>query len=178
VGLEAIAMSCPILEELYLDNPAYGILNRMEKMNLRNLKINKFSCDELLSVLEVMGHKLTTLSLLKGKGALEIGTVIRACPSLVDFNCYMMDSLSFFMGNRFDNIEGLEILGCPISLDSLKDLLCRLNTLKRLAIDTVNFTDEDMIAIFVENDFAHLEDLWFTFAPNLTMTSVEVKKYF
>ncbi|XP_011207695.2 uncharacterized protein LOC105229250 [Bactrocera dorsalis] len=53
-------------------------------------------------------------------------------------------------------------------------LICSCRQLKRLAVDSINFTDEDIINIFVEHDFYALEDVWFTLAPNLTVQSIEI----
>ncbi|KPU73819.1 uncharacterized protein Dana_GF15683, isoform C [Drosophila ananassae] len=46
--------------------------------------------------------------------------------------------------------------------------------LKRLAVDTVEFTDEDIMSMFVQHDFKVLEDIWFTLAPELTVQAVEL----
>uniref|UniRef100_A0A0K8V448 Uncharacterized protein n=1 Tax=Bactrocera latifrons TaxID=174628 RepID=A0A0K8V448_BACLA len=173
--LRVIMKTCPHLESLYLDTPKAGSLSVLTSTFLRKLKVYKFSCAEVMEVLDRIGHNLSHLTMIKGVGHMEISEIVRACPLLVDLDCYMMDGLSYTKdSNRFECLEGLEMLSSPMSNTSLKMLICSCRQLKRLAVDSINFTDEDIINIFVEHDFYALEDVWFTLAPNLTVQSIEI----
>jgi len=60
----------------------------------------------------------------------------------------MIDSLSYGQGHaKFQQLEGLEILSSAIMNSSLKAFLCNSTDLKRLAVDTVDFTDEDIMRL-------------------------------
>lgn len=172
--LRIIVKTCPQLESLYLDTPNKGILHILKNKFLRKIKIYKFLCSELISALEVNGRNLSHLTMMKGTGNLDIGKLTRLCPMLIDLDCYMMELMSYDYVRKFENLEGLEMLSSPINESSLKSFICNSTTLKRLAVDTVSFNDEDITSIFVENDFLELEDVWFTLAPNLTITSIEI----
>ncbi|XP_067623600.1 uncharacterized protein [Eurosta solidaginis] len=173
--LRIIVKTCPHLESLYLDTHKAGALHVLEKTFLRKLKIYKFSCVELMEVLDKIGHNLCNLTMIKGVGHLEISKLARICPMLIDLDCYMMDGLSYARDtNRFECLEGLEMLSSPMSSVSLKMLICSCRQLKRLAVDSINFSDEDIVNIFVEHDFNLLEDVWFTLAPNLTVQAIEI----
>ncbi|XP_055702659.1 uncharacterized protein LOC129801522 [Phlebotomus papatasi] len=174
--LDAIVSCCPRLENLYMDTPDAGILHKMRHLkNLERLKLYKFSCKELDSVLTSgLGTRLRFLTLIKGRGTLDLGKLATICPGIIDLDCYMMDLLLFASDHTFENLEGLEILNSSMVLSSLKHFVAKHITLKRLAIDTVHFTDEDMMSLFVENNFNVLEDIWFTSAPNLTISTVEI----
>ncbi|XP_017075395.2 uncharacterized protein LOC108110722 isoform X1 [Drosophila eugracilis] len=174
--LQVIMQMCPKLETLYLDSPKTGSLRALHTRNLRKLKIYKFVVAELLPLLErPIGRNLRHLTMIKGLGNLELGKLARLCPSLIDLDCYMIDSLSYGQGHaKFQQLEGLEILSSTIMTSSLKAFLCNSTDLKRLAVDTVDFTDEDIMSMFMQHDFKVLEDVWFTLAPELTVQSVEL----
>lgn len=142
--MDAIKETCPKLEYLYLDTPDRGILSKMNDMKLFKLKLYRFDCAELYPVLENIGNHLIHVTLIKGRGTMEIGRLITACPSLIDLDFYMMDMLSYSSEKCFNRLQGLEILSSPLQLWSLKYFICNTPTLKRLAIDSVTFTDEDM----------------------------------
>lgn len=142
--LDAIIKTSPLLESIYLDTPQPGIIHKLTVLKLRKLKIHKFSCIEFYPVVDVIGRYLGHLTLIKGSGTLEIGKLITACPLLLDLDLYMMDTLSYTSDKAFGRLQGIEILSSPIQLWSLKYFICNTPTLKRLAVDTVNLTDEDM----------------------------------
>lgn len=181
--LDAIVSTCPELESIYLDSPNSGILNKLSALKLRQIKIYRFSCSEFIDVLEDIGDRLVHLTLIKGKGSIDLGRIAFTCSNIIDLDCYMMEQLLYTFERKFNGIEGLEILNSPMAATSLKHFLCRSTSLKRLAVDTVHFTDDDMVGIFLENRFNWLEDIWFTSAKNLTLNTVEVnmmkiKQYF
>ncbi|KAH8391857.1 hypothetical protein KR215_005918 [Drosophila sulfurigaster] len=173
--LQVLLQTCPQLEALYLDSPKLGCLRALQTRQLRKLKICKFVVAELISLLErPMGQKLRHLTLIKGSGNLDLGKLARLCPSLIDLDCYVVESLSYASQVRFQQLEGLEILSCDMMTSSLKAFLCNTTDLKRLAVDSVDFTDDDIISMFVQHDFKVLEDIWFTLAPELTVQAVEL----
>lgn len=150
--LQVILQTCPHLETLYLDSPKLGCLRALQARTLRKFKICKFVVAELLSLLErPMGRNLRHLTMIKGTGNLDLGKLARVCPSLVDLDCYVIDSLSYVQSQvRFEQLEGLEILSCDMLTSSLKAFLCNTTDLKRLAVDSVDFTDEDIIRYCIE----------------------------
>ncbi|XP_055586731.1 uncharacterized protein LOC129739348 isoform X2 [Uranotaenia lowii] len=172
--LDAIISTCPKLVDIYLDYPEAGILQKLKAVSLKRLKLYKFSCVELLSLLEPKGDILRHLTLIKGRGTLEVHNLIRCSPNLVDLDFYLMDSLTFSGDRGFHDLQGLEILSSPISQTGLLDLLSHNTSLKRIAIDSVPFTDEEFCNLLVEKDFYQLEDIWFTTAPHMTMASIEM----
>lgn len=174
-AMDAIVCICPELESIYLDTPVNGILRKMSSLKLRHIKLYKFNSLELLETLELIGGRLIHLTLIKGKGMLDIGKLAVTCSGLIDLYCYMMEQLTYSMDRSFNCLQSLEILNSPLATACLKNLISKSLYLKRLAVDTVHFTDEDIIEIFLENDFKHLEDIWFTSATNLTITSVDVR---
>ncbi|XP_017855430.1 uncharacterized protein LOC108608527 isoform X2 [Drosophila busckii] len=174
--LRIIMQTCPQLETLYMDSPKLGALRALQNGTLRKLKICKFAVAELLALLErPLGRNLRHLTMIKGTGNLELGKLARLCPALIDLDCYLIESLSYAQCHvRFQQLEGLEILSSDILTSSLKSFVCNCTDLKRLAVDSVDITDEDIISIFVQHDFHILEDIWFTLAPSLTVQAVEL----
>uniref|UniRef100_A0A0A1WH27 F-box protein SKP2B n=1 Tax=Zeugodacus cucurbitae TaxID=28588 RepID=A0A0A1WH27_ZEUCU len=149
--LRVIMKTCPHLESLYLDTPKAGSLSVLTSTYLRKLKVYKFSCAEVMEVLDKIGHNLSHLTMIKGVGHMEISEIVRACPLLVDLDCYMMDGLAYTKDtHRFECLEGLEMLSSPMSNTSLKLLICSCRQLKRLAVDSINFTDEDIVNVCSE----------------------------
>ncbi|XP_011178545.2 uncharacterized protein LOC105209689 isoform X2 [Zeugodacus cucurbitae] len=149
--LRVIMKTCPHLESLYLDTPKAGSLSVLTSTYLRKLKVYKFSCAEVMEVLDKIGHNLSHLTMIKGVGHMEISEIVRACPLLVDLDCYMMDGLAYTKNtHRFECLEGLEMLSSPMSNTSLKLLICSCRQLKRLAVDSINFTDEDIVNVCSE----------------------------
>lgn len=142
--LDAIIKTSPELENVYLDTPDRGILAKLNTLKLTVLKLFQFDAVELYPVLDAVGKYLAHLTLIKGQGTMDIGKVITACPGLLDLDFYMMDMLSYTSDKCFARLQGLEILSSPIQLWSLKYFICNTQSLRRLAVDTVNFTDEDM----------------------------------
>ncbi|XP_064541831.1 uncharacterized protein LOC135430923 [Drosophila montana] len=174
--LNVMMQTCPQLETLYLDSPKLGALRALQTRTLRKFKICKFVVAELLSLLErPIGRNLRHLTMIKGTGNLELGKLARLCPALIDLDCYVLESLSYAQTKaRFQQLESLEILSCDMMTSSLKAFLCNTTDLKRLAVDSVDFNDEDIVSMFVQHDFKVLEDIWFTLAPELTVQAVEL----
>ncbi|XP_053698752.1 uncharacterized protein LOC128745699 [Sabethes cyaneus] len=172
--LDAIVSACPNLVDLYLDCPESGILSKLANTYLRRLKLYKFSCSELFTLLESIGDSLRHLTVIKGRETMELHRLVRCCAQLIDLDLYMMDSLTFSGQHGFRDLQGLEILNSPISQPGLRSLLSLTTTLKRLAVDSFTFDDEDFCSLMIEKDFYQLEDIWFTTAPHLSITSVEV----
>ncbi|EDW63956.1 uncharacterized protein [Drosophila virilis] len=174
--LNVMLQTCPQLETLYLDSPKLGALRALQTCTLRKLKICKFIVAELLSLLErPIGRNLRHLTMIKGTGNLELGKLARLCPTLIDLDCYVIESLSYAQTQaRFQQLESLEILSCDMLTSSLKAFLCTTTDLKRLAVDSVDFNDDDIVSMFVQHDFKVLEDIWFTLAPELTVQAVEL----
>ncbi|XP_075151817.1 uncharacterized protein LOC142225862 isoform X2 [Haematobia irritans] len=173
--LTVIVKTCPNLQSLYLDTPKAGCLHILEKTFLRKLKIYKFSCPELLSLLNITGTYLNHLTMIKGNGEIELDKLAFICPGLVDLDCYMMEGLTYTSPyhHKFSSLEGLEMLSSPISNAALKSLICNTTQLKRLAVDSVSLNDDDIVSIFIRHNFNSLEDIWFTLAPNLTIQSIQ-----
>uniref|UniRef100_A0A1B0GK90 Putative f-box protein n=1 Tax=Lutzomyia longipalpis TaxID=7200 RepID=A0A1B0GK90_LUTLO len=146
--LDAIVSCCPNLENLYMDTSDAGILKKLRHLkHLERLKLYKFSCKELDSVLmNGLGGRLRFLTLIKGRGTMDLGKLASICPAIVDLDCYLMEHLIYASDHTFESLEGLEILNSTIVLSSLKHFVAKHTTLKRLAIDTVHFTDEDMMS--------------------------------
>lgn len=147
--LRVVVKTCPKLESLYLDTPKAGCLKLLSNTILRKLKIYKFSSTELLGLLERIGQYLEHLTMIKGNGELELSTLSSLCPVLRDLDCYMMDGLTYtnFSHYRFCRLEGLEMLSSPISNAALKSLICNTTQLKRLAVDSISFNDEDIVRL-------------------------------
>jgi hypothetical protein len=142
--LEAVARTCPNLEHIYLDSPAPGSLHHMKTMKLKRLKICKFSCSELLQLLDEIGKYLVHLTVIKGAGNLDIGRLVRSCCCLMDLDFYLMDALTYLYERSFPQLEGLEILNSPLAAICLRSFICNTTTLKRIAVDQISFNDEDM----------------------------------
>ncbi|XP_053658274.1 uncharacterized protein LOC128707348 [Anopheles marshallii] len=172
--LDAIVRSCPRLEHIYLDSPEAGILEKLRSVKLRRMKLYKFSSYELVGLMEHIGKALYHLTVIKGYGPLEIDRLVRSCPNLIDLDFYMMDSLTFTGDTSFGNLQGLEILSSPIQKPSLRRFICHTTSLRRLAVDAVTFSDEDISSMVIEHDFYQLEDVWFTSAPYLSIAAVEI----
>lgn len=144
--LDAIVSTCPELESLYLDTPENGILHKISSLKLVRLKLYKFCCNEFSQIIKSIGPNLLHLTVIKGRNDLDIGKIATNCSSLIDLDCYMMENLIYNSDcPKFENILGLELLNSPISVSSLKNFISRSTSLKRLAVDSVGFSDEDMI---------------------------------
>lgn len=144
--LDAIVSCCPELENIYLDTPTAGILGKLAELRrLQQLKLYKFCCNELDLLLQNIGFNLHYLTVIKGKGVMDISRLAQRCPALVDLDCYLMELLIFSCDYRFEKIEGLEILNSCIGHSTLKNLIAaHSNTIQRLAIDTIPFSDDDL----------------------------------
>lgn len=142
--IDAIVQMCPELESIYLDTPDSGVMHKLKSLSLRKFKIYKFCCVELEQLLESIGRNLNHLTVIKGRGTMDLGRLARSCSGLIDLDCYMMDLMTYTCDRKFDNLQGLEMLNSPFTNTSLKRFVCNTQSLKRLAIDSITFTDEDM----------------------------------
>jgi hypothetical protein len=82
---------------------------------------------------------------MKGSNVLDVGIIIQNCPNLIDLDFYMMDELTCLTAENFNQLQSLEILNSPMSSTVLRELICNCHrTVRRLAVDTVPFTDYEM----------------------------------
>lgn len=142
--MDVIIQMCPALDSIYLDTPDAGVMLKLKTINLKKFKVYKFSCAELTELLESIGKNLGHLTVIKGRGPLDLGKLARSCAGLVDLDCYMMELLTYACDRKFENLQGLEMLNSPFSNSALRHFVCNTPTLKRLAVDSITFTDEDM----------------------------------
>jgi hypothetical protein len=144
--MNAIASACPDLKLIYLDSPDPNVLHKLTSLrNLQRLKIYKFNCSEIYHVLKRIGTQLKHLTCMKGSNVLDVGIIIQNCPNLIDLDFYMMDELTCLTAENFNQLQSLEILNSPMSSTVLRELICNCHrTVRRLAVDTVPFTDYEM----------------------------------
>lgn len=144
--MEAIVRMCPLLESLYLDTPERGVVARVADFAqpVQRLKLHKFCCREFAELAERTGGALLHVTLVKGRGALDLGRLARWCGGLVDLDLYMMDGLLYVGERPFPGLCGLEMLSSPLSNAALRHLVGLAPRLQRLAVDQVGFSDEDM----------------------------------
>lgn len=147
--ITAICRTCPDLKHLYLDTPEPSILHHLTKLRkLQHLKIYRFQCDEIIPILKVIGSQFHNLIFMKGLGIMDVIHLIKYCPNLIDLAFYMMNELTLNIAyiEEFKRLESLEVLNSPMSAITLKNLICNCHrTIRRLAIDVVPFTEEEMV---------------------------------
>lgn len=154
--MECIVRMCPQLESLYLDTPESGVLRRLgEELTtvsasassaLQRLKVHKFCCREFgeLAEMPAVGGALVHVTLMKGRGALDLGRLARFCGALADLDLYMMDGLMYVGEREFPALGGLEMLSSPLSTAALRHFVCRAPKLQRLAVDQIGWNDDEM----------------------------------
>lgn len=137
---------CPLLESIYLDTPERGVLARVAELAqpVQRLKVHKFCCREFAELAERVGNALLHVTLIKGRGVLDLGRLARWCSGLVDLDLYMMDGLMYVGERPFEALCGLEMLSSPLSNAALGHFVGRAPRLQRLAVDQVGFSDGDM----------------------------------
>lgn len=176
VALASIVECCPELREIYLGTPSPGILHQLSRLDkLEKIKLYKFECEELDELLQLIGSKIRHLTVIKGRGLFDLTLLATMCPHMVELDCYLMEMLVYNGDRKFGELEAIEILNSTINLGFLKNfIVTHASVLRRLAVDAINFTDEDVILLFEANvAFPRLEDVWFTSAPNLSIKAVE-----
>lgn len=147
--MEVIIQMCPILESVYLDTPQSGVVLQMQVIRLRRIKLYKFCCKELGHLLELIGGNVQHLTVIKGRGTMNLGKLAQDCGRLMDLDCYMMEALTYVNDRKFDNLLELEILNSPFSNNALRHFICNAPTLQRLAVDTITLNDEDIARYFI-----------------------------
>lgn len=142
--MDVIIQMCPLLESIYLDTPETGVMLQMSAIQLRRIKLYKFCCKELNQLLGSIGKNVQHLTVIKGRGTMNLGELARNCADLIDLDCYMMEALTYVNERKFDNIRGLEILNSPLANTALRKFICNAPSLQRLAVDTITLNDEDI----------------------------------
>lgn len=145
-AMNAMCKACPNLKLIYLDSPEPNVLHKLTSFGmLQSLKIYKFNCSEIYHVLKRIGRQLRHLTFLKGRNIMDVGLIIHNCPNLIDLDFYMMDELTCLTDENFNQLQSFEILNSPMSSTVLRNLICNCHqTIRRLAVDIVPFTDTDM----------------------------------
>lgn len=142
--MDCIVKMCPNLESIYLDTPDSGVIIKLKDTMISKLKIYKFQCSELMDLFQQVGANITQLTMINGRGSIELGNLARQCTSLIDMDCYMMDQITYLLDTHFTTLQGLEMLNSPINPTSLKKFISNTPTIIRLAIDSVSFDDDDI----------------------------------
>lgn len=144
--MNALCSACPDLKLIYLDSPEPNVLHKLTSFrSLHRLKIYKFNCSEIYHVLKRIGTQLRHLTCMKGSNIMDVGIIIQSCPNLIDLDFYMMDELTSLTDEHFSRLQSFEILNSPMSSTVLRNLICNCHqTIRRLAVDIVPFTDYEM----------------------------------
>jgi hypothetical protein len=175
-ALNAIVKLCPKLESIYLDRPADGVIGRLHLIsNVKQVKLNRFNCTELNSLLPNCGGKLETLELLVGKGVVDMSLVASHCPQLKKLVCYKMEFLTHYEQVMFPSLTKLEILHSLITTSCVRYLMSSSPHIEELSIgEDIDLTDSDFADILEETALPQLRELWFQSARNLSRITVEV----
>lgn len=144
--MNAICSTCPHLKHLYIDSPEPNILTRLTSLrNLERLKIYRFKCEDIVPVFKCIGSQFRHVTLMKGRGIMDVTLLIHYCPNLIDLDFYMMDELTCTTNEDFKQLRSIEMLNCPMSSTTLRHLICNCHqTIRRLAVDVMPFTETEM----------------------------------
>lgn len=145
--MNAICKTCPHLEHLYVDSPEPNAISQLTALrHLQRLKIYRFKSDEIMPVIKCIGSQFRHLTLMKGKGIMDVAILIHHCPNLIDLDFYMMHDLTCSCEENFKQLQTLEILNSSMSPTTLRHLICNCHqTIRRLAVDIMPFTEEEMV---------------------------------
>ncbi|PSN49502.1 hypothetical protein C0J52_14262 [Blattella germanica] len=173
---DAIVKLCPKLESMYLDRPNKGVIGRLHLIpKLNHVKLNRFDCEELDSMLTKCGEKLDTLELLVGKGVVDMSALANHCPRLEKLVCYKMEFLTHYEQVTFPNLTKLEILHSPITTSCVRYLMTCCPKVEEFSVgENVDLTDDDIADILGKSSLMELRELWIANARNLSRISVEV----
>ena len=174
--LDAIGKLCPNLESVYLDRPTYGVVGRLNSIsNLKQVKLNRFDCNEVDLMLTNCGGSLETLELLVGKGVVDMSSIASHCPQLEKLTCYKIEFLTHYQQVIFPNLTKLEVLHSVISTSCVRYLLSSSPQIQEFSIgEHVDLTDNDFADILGRTALPQLRKLWFLSARNLSRITVEV----
>ncbi|KAF2881049.1 hypothetical protein ILUMI_25122 [Ignelater luminosus] len=174
---KAIVNLCPHLESIYIDTPQNNVLNMLSDLkSLNSLKLARFNYKELLNYLRRSGSQLQTLKLSNCKdGQLDLSLICLFSPGLVNLDCFKINLTFTIPEYFFMSLESLDILYCDVTDLVVKYLLTNSPFLKRVVVgDVIRMTDGDLFRLCAECDFLCLEELWFSCARCLTVTSVQL----
>ncbi|XP_069674191.1 uncharacterized protein [Periplaneta americana] len=174
--LDTIVRLCPMLESIYLDRPASGVIGRLHLIpKLQRVKLNRFDCDELDSFLTNCGKVLDTLELLVGKGVIDMSSIANHCPKLKTLVCYKIEFLTHYEQVMFPCLTKLEILHSTVSTPCARYLMSSSPQLQELSIgEQIDLTDDDIADILSKNALSELRELWLPSAVNLSRITVEI----
>ncbi|KAJ8870537.1 hypothetical protein PR048_029560 [Dryococelus australis] len=173
--LQVISKLCPKLHSLYIDTPKAGVISSLFRLpQLRELKLNCFSCDELEKFLQQHENNLTSLELIVGRGdALNLHTIAARCPKLTTFECLKMTSLTHRDLAPFPCLEMFKISQAPITTISVSYVLSQCPQIKEFFVDyMLEITDGEMEELLRKTSFEHLEVFYVGSARNLTTNTV------
>ncbi|KAJ8981330.1 hypothetical protein NQ317_015970 [Molorchus minor] len=175
--MEGIINLCPNLESIHMDGPSPGVLEKLTKLKKLNcLKLTKANMEELLRYLRESGSQLQVLKLNHNKNfSLDMSELCLHLPNLQTLECFQMKLTFSNSGAYFMSLQNVELLYCDMTDHLLRYILTNAPFLKRIVVGcVVNMTDGDIFRLCAECDFGCLEELWFSCARSLTVTSVEL----
>lgn len=171
---QAIVATCPNLENIYLNSPeqkTFDVLKQAKSLN--SLKVTKFDCKTLDGYLKECGSQFHTLKLNHSiEGSLDLSKLLVLTPELVNLECFKVklawgDPEAFFV-----SLQSAEILYCEMPDSVVRLVLTNSPCLRRIILgSTIQMTDGDLFRLCADCDFAALEELWFSCAKCLTVTS-------
>ncbi|XP_023026400.2 uncharacterized protein [Leptinotarsa decemlineata] len=175
--IEAISQLCPNLENLYLDSPEPGVVEKLVKLRkLNSLKLTKCNVPELLTFLRVSGAQLQVLKLNHNKNTpLDLSEICLHAPNLTTLECFQMKLTFTNLDTYFMGLQNVELLYCDMSDEVTKFVLRNSPFLKRIVIGClINMTDGDIFRLCAECEFSNLEVILFSYAKSLTIIAVEL----
>lgn len=168
---------CPDLENLHLDGAEHGVLEKLAKLQkLYTLKLTKCDVQEFLTFLSLSGARMQVLKLNHNKNiSLDLSQICLFAPNLQTLECYQMKLTFTNLDTYFMSLVNVEITYCDMSDDIIRYIMTNSPFLRRIVIGSIiRMTDGDIFRICAECDFYNLEELWFSCAKSLTVTSVEL----
>lgn len=175
--IDCIIELCPNLENVYLDTPEQGVVEKLSILSkINTLKLTKGSTEDLLLFLSKSGSKIHMLTMNNFKDCcLDLSLLCLLVPELQVLELFKISLDYTNLRNYFMNLQYVEILYCDITDGVVRSILRNAPFLRKLLVgSTVNMTDGDIFRICAESDLACLEELWFSYARYLSTTSVEL----
>ncbi|XP_072944720.1 uncharacterized protein [Epargyreus clarus] len=174
--MRAIIELCPMIETIYLEEPAQGVLQQLKDLsNINKIKLNKFQCHELHQLLDKIGYKIVTLMLSGSLGSFNFTRIAETCRNLESLEFYQIQTATHEEEIPFNKLEHIEIIQGNLSGPCLKYLMTGSPRLKKLIIgDEIKLDDNDMARMIRRYKFENLEGIWFPNAPRLTRDTVEL----
>ena len=173
---EDVAVFCPDLATIFLDNPRPEVLKMLDQFDrLRKLKFNKVTFEQLVETVSLLRKQITIIETVASHGTLDLGLLSQHCPDLEVLEIYYSHNVISKSAVKFDQLRKCVIYCTDLSGEAACDIIGKSPNIEHLNLSSATILSPASLQEIVSRGVLNtLQELALMSAPLLELSSLQL----